>query len=154
MPDKEICSMGNVLLEQADRIADEALKQGRERGFAPLTVAIMDAGGHLVVLKRSDNSSIMRPQLAMAKAWGVLSMGFGGRELARRAQAAPALFASLNVISDGRMAPVAGGALIRDAAGHIVGSIGISGDTSDNDEICLIPAVRAAGLVPDTGDPL
>ncbi|CAM3532625.1 heme-binding protein [Bordetella sputigena] len=146
--------MSNVLLEQADRIADEALRQGRERGFAPLTVAVMDAGGHLVVLKRADNSGIMRPQLAMAKAWGVLGMGLGGRELARRAQGAPAFFAALNAISDGRLAPVAGGALIRDAAGHVVGSIGISGDTSDNDECCLIPAVQAAGLTPDTGDPL
>jgi uncharacterized protein GlcG (DUF336 family) len=146
--------MSNVLLEQADRIADEALKQGRERGFAPLTVAIMDAGGHLVVLKRADRSGIMRPQLAMAKAWGVLGMGLGGRELARRAQGAPAFFAALNTISEGRIAPVAGGALIRDAAGNVIGSIGISGDTSDNDELCLIPAVRAAGLTPDTGDPL
>jgi len=146
--------MSNVLLEQADRIADEALRQGRERGFAPLTVAIMDAGGHLVVLKRADNSGIMRPQLAMAKAWGVLGMGLGGRELARRAQGAPAFFAALNTISEGRLAPVAGGALLRDAAGHVIGSIGISGDTSDNDELCLVPAVRAAGLIPDTGDPL
>lgn len=144
--------MGSVLLEQADRIANEALKKGREMGFAPLTVAILDAGGHLVVLKRADGSGIMRPELAMAKAWGVLGMGLGGRELARRSQAAPVFFASLSVISDGRMAPVAGGALIRDAAGHVVGSIGISGDTSDNDEICLIPAVLAAGLTPDTGD--
>ncbi|ARP80596.1 GlcG protein [Bordetella genomosp. 8] len=146
--------MSNVLLEQADRIADEALRQGRERGYAPLTVAIMDAGGHLVVLKRADNSGIMRPQLAMAKAWGVLGMGLGGRELARRSQGAPVFFAALNAISEGRLAPVAGGALIRDAAGHVVGSIGISGDTSDNDELCLIPAVQSAGLTPDTGDPL
>ncbi len=82
--------MSNVLLEQADRIADGALRAGRERGFAPSTVAAMDAGGHLVVLKRADDSGIMRPQLAMAKAWGVLGMGLGGRELARRAQGAPA----------------------------------------------------------------
>lgn len=144
--------MSNVLLEQADRIADEALRQGRGKGYAPLTVAILDAGGHLVVLKRADGSGIMRPQLAMAKAWGVLGMGLGGRELARRAQGAPGFFASLNVISEGRLAPVAGGALIRDAQGHVIGSIGISGDTSDNDELCLIPAVRSVGLTPDTGD--
>jgi uncharacterized protein GlcG (DUF336 family) len=144
--------MSNVLLEQADRIADAALQKGREMGFAPLTVAILDAGGHLVVLKRDDNSSLMRPELAMAKAWGVLGMGFGGRELARRSQKQPIFFAALNSISDGRMAPVPGGALIRDAAGHIIGSIGISGDTSDNDEICLIPAVRSVGLTVDTGD--
>jgi uncharacterized protein GlcG (DUF336 family) len=144
--------MGNVLLEQADRIADEALKKGREMGFAPLTVVILDAGGHPVVLKRADNSGIMRAELATAKAWGVLGMGLGGRELFRRSQKQPAFFAALNAISDGRMAPVAGGALIRDKDGHVLGAIGISGDTSDNDEICLIPAVKSVGLVPDTGD--
>ncbi|HEY4066377.1 MAG TPA: heme-binding protein [Burkholderiaceae bacterium] len=146
--------MTKLLLEQADRIADLTLAKGRELGFAPLTIAVLDAGGHVVVLKRADGASIMRPELATAKAWGALGMGFGGRELARRAQAAPALFTALNAVSEGRMAPVAGSALLRDGAGAIVGAVGVSGDTSDNDERCLIPAVRAAGLIPDTGDPL
>jgi uncharacterized protein GlcG (DUF336 family) len=107
-----------------------------------------------VVLKRADGASILRPQLATAKAWGALGMGFGGRELARRAQKMPSFFAALNDISEGRMAPVAGSALLRDAGGEVVGAVGVSGDTSDNDELCLIPAVQVAGLVPDTGDPV
>ena len=146
--------MARLLLEQADRIADATLAKGRELGFAPLTVAVLDAGGHVVVLKRADGASILRPQLATAKAWGALGMGFGGRELARRAQKVPVFFDALNAISEGRMAPVAGSALLRDAGGEVVGAIGVSGDTSDNDELALIPAVQAAGLVPDTGDPL
>ena len=79
-------------------------------------------------------------------------MGFGGRELARRAEKVPGFFTALNAMSGGRMVPVAGGALIRDAQGAIMGSIGISGDTSDNDEVCLIDAVEAQGLAADTGD--
>jgi uncharacterized protein GlcG (DUF336 family) len=146
--------MSKLTLKQADQIADVTLAKGRENKFAPLTVVVLDAGGHVVALKRDDGASIMRPELATAKAWGALGMGFGGRELARRAQKVPTFFAALNDISGGRMAPVAGSALIRDASGEVIGAVGVSGDTSDNDELCLIPAVRAAGLTPDTGDEL
>ncbi len=146
--------MRTLTLAQADNIASDTLTKGRELGLAPLTVAVLDAGGHVVVLKRDDGASIMRPELAKAKAWGALGMGFGGRELARRAQNMPGFFTALNAISEGRMAPVAGSALLRDAAGRVIGAVGVSGDTSDNDELCLIPAVRAAGLTPDTGDEL
>jgi uncharacterized protein GlcG (DUF336 family) len=146
--------MNALRLEQADRIADGVLAKGRELKFAPLTVAVLDAGGHVVVLKRDDGASIMRPELATAKAWGALGMGFGGRELARRAETVPGFFAALNAISDGRMAPVAGSALLRDAAGTVIGAVGVSGDTSDNDEACIVPAVLAVGLTPDTGDPI
>jgi uncharacterized protein GlcG (DUF336 family) len=146
--------MTRLTLKQADTIADGTLAKGKELGLAPLTVVVLDAGGHAVVLKRDDGSSIMRPELATAKAWGALGMGFGGRELARRANKAPGFFAALNSISDGRMAPVPGSALIRDGQGEIIGAVGVSGDTSENDEACLVPAVLAAGLTPDTGDPL
>jgi uncharacterized protein GlcG (DUF336 family) len=144
--------MVKLALDQADRIANNILAKGRELGFAPLTACVLDAGGHVIVLKRADGASIMRPELATAKAWGVLGMGFGGRELARRAAAAPGFFASLNTISEGRMAAVAGGALLRDSEGEVVGSVGVSGDTSDNDEAALIPAVLAVGFTPDIGD--
>jgi len=144
--------MDGLTLAQADRIADGTLAKGKELGLQPLTVAVLDAGGHLVVLKRADGSSIMRPELATAKAWGALGMGFGGRELARRANKMPEFFSALNAISAGRMVPVPGSVLLRDAAGRVVGAAGVSGDTSDNDEAALVPAVQAAGLVADTGD--
>jgi uncharacterized protein GlcG (DUF336 family) len=144
--------MPNITLAQADAIADAALAAGRDRKFKPLTIAVLDSGGHLKVLKRADESSLLRPEIAIGKAWGVLGMGLGGRELARRVEKMPAFFTALNAMSGGRMVPAAGGALIRDASGAIIGAIGISGDTSDNDETCLVAAVKAQGLVADTGD--
>lgn len=144
--------MTQLTLTQADAIADRALARRREAGFLPLTVAVLDAGGHLKVLKREDDSSLLRPEIATGKAWGALGMGLGGRELARRAEKVPAFFTALNAMSNGRIVPVAGGALIRDSQGAILGAVGVSGDTSDNDEICLIDAVESIGLVADTGD--
>lgn len=144
--------MSSITLAQADAIADRALQAGRDHKFKPLTVAILDAGGHLKVLKRADDASLLRPDIAIGKAWGVLGMGLGGRELARRADKMPTFFTALNAMSGGRMVALAGGALIRDGSGAIIGSIGISGDTSDNDDKCLVEAVTAQGLVADTGD--
>ena len=77
----------SVTLAQASTIVDTALKKGRETNCAPLTVAVLDAGGHLVAMKREDRSSLLRPEIAMGKAWGTLGMGFGGREFARRVAA-------------------------------------------------------------------
>jgi uncharacterized protein GlcG (DUF336 family) len=145
--------MSGVTLDQATRIADRALEEGRARGLQPLTVAVLDAGGQPKLLKREDGASLLRPEIAVGKAWGVLGMGFGGRELARRAAAAPLFMEALYAASGGRMVPVAGGVLVRDAAGAVVGAVGISGDSSDNDELCAVAGIRAAGLVPDTGDP-
>ncbi|HEY5291079.1 MAG TPA: heme-binding protein [Burkholderiales bacterium] len=140
-----------MLLDQANLITDRALQKGRELKFAPLTVVVLDAGGQIKVLKREDDSSLLRPEIAMGKAWGVLGMGFGGRELARRAELMPIFFTALNAMSGGRMVPVAGGVLIRNREGQVIGSIGISGDTSDHDEICAVHGVEAAGLIADTG---
>jgi uncharacterized protein GlcG (DUF336 family) len=145
--------MTGLALEQASTIVDQALEKGRELKLQPLTVVVLDAGGQLKAMKREDRSSLLRPEIAMGKAWGVLGMGFGGREFARRAAANPTFLQSLMVASGGRIVPVPGGVLIRDAVGDIVGSVGISGDTSDKDEICAVHGVRSAGLVPDTGDP-
>jgi len=143
--------LNSILLESADLIADKALQKGRELKFAPLTVVVLDAGGQTKVLKREDNASLLRPEIALGKAWGVLGMGFGGRELARRAEQMPVFFTALNAMSGGRMVPLAGGVLIRNGEGQVIGSVGISGDTSDNDEICAVYGIEAAGLVADTG---
>ena len=142
-----------LTLEQASIIVDKALEKGRELSFKPLTVAVLDAGGHLTALKREDGSSLLRPEIAGGKAWGVLGMGFGGREFARRAAANPVFLQALMAASGGRIVPVPGGVLIRDASGDIIGSVGISGDTSDKDEICAVHGIHSARLSPDTGDP-
>jgi len=145
--------MQSLTLQVSNLIADKALAKGREMGFTPLTVAVLDAGGQIKVIKREDGSSLLRPEIATGKAWGVLGMGFGGRELARRASKMPAFYGALSDLSGGRMVPVPGGVLIRSQTGEILGAVGISGDTSDNDEICAVWGIRAAGLKPDTGDP-
>ena len=143
--------MNSILLESASLIADKALQKARELKFAPMTVVVLDAGGQMKVLKREDNASLLRPEIALGKAWGVLGMGFGGRELARRAEQMPMFFTALNAMSGGRMVPLAGGVLIKNREGQVIGSVGISGDTSDNDEICAVHGIEAAGLTPDTG---
>jgi uncharacterized protein GlcG (DUF336 family) len=145
--------MTGLTLDQASTILDKALEKGRELNLHPLTVVVLDAGGQLKAMKREDRSSLLRPEIAMGKAWGTLGMGFGGREFARRAAANPVFLQALMAASGGRIVPVPGGVLIRDAAGEVVGAVGISGDTSDKDEICAVHGIRAAGLTPDTGDP-
>lgn len=135
-------------LVQAEAVADATMQHGRELGAAPLTVAILDAGGHLVVLKRDDGSGILRPEIAIAKAYGALGMGLSSRELGRRAEKQPAFFAALTSIAGGRLAPAAGGVLIHAEDGAVIGAVGVSGDVSDVDETCAIAGVTAAGLRP------
>ena len=144
--------MDVLTLDTASLIVDKALEKRKEMGFVPLTVAVLDAGGQLKVLKREDGSSLLRPEIAMGKAWGALGMGFGGRELARRASNNPIFFGALSDMSGGRMVPNPGAVLIRSASGDILGSIGISGDKAGNDEICAVFGIEAAGLKADTGD--
>ena len=142
-----------LTLNDATTIVDASLEKGRELGFKPLTIAVLDQGGQLKVLKRDDECSLLRPEIAIGKAWGVLGMGFGGRELARRATAAPLFMQALYDVSNGRIVPVLGGVLIRHD-GLIIGAVGISGDTAENDEACAVAGICAAGLTADTGDPL
>ena len=146
--------MSVVTLAQASTIVDAALKKGRDTNCAPLTVAVLDAGGHLVAFKREDKSGLLRFDIAFGKAWGVLGMGFGGRELERRGNAYGIFFNSLQVMSEGKVVPAQGGVLIRNQAGQVVGAVGVSGDSSDKDELCAMEGITAAGLVPDTGDPV
>ncbi len=141
--------MQQLLLSQATLIVDTALAKGRELDCHPLTVSVLDAGGHLLALKREDRSGILRPQIAQAKAWGTLGMGHGGRTLAERAAAAPAFYAALTDVSGGRIAPVPGGVLIRNETGDVLGAVGISGDHPDKDEACAVAGIAAAGLVAD-----
>ena len=141
----------SVTLAQASTIVDVALRKGRETNCAPLTVAVLDAGGHLVALKREDRSGILRPDIAIAKAWGALGMGFGSRELADRAQKMPMFLTALAAVSQGRMVPVPGGVLVRDQAGEVLGAVGISGDVSDKDEACALAGIAAADLKAMTG---
>lgn len=144
--------MTPLTLAQAAIIVDKALEHGRQVKFKPLAVAVLDAGGHLTAFKREDGASILRPQIAQGKAWGTLGMGFGGREFARRVQSGATFLNALMVASEGKVIPAPGGVLIRDAEKNIIGAVGISGDTSENDEACAVVGIKAAGLIPDTGE--
>ncbi len=147
--------MAELGLREATTIVEASLKKGRETSCAPLAVAVLDdAGGHLKAFAREDGAGIIRPQIAMGKAWGALGMGIGSRALARRVAEQPqqqAFFAALNAMSDGRVVPAPGGVLIRDASGVVIGAVGISGDVSDKDEACALAGIAAAKLVGDTG---
>jgi len=138
--------MPKLTLDAAVRVIDGALARGAELGCAPLTVVVLDAGGHDLALKRQDGSGILRSDIARGKAWGALGMGFSSRELAERAQKVPTFFGALAAVSGGRLVPAAGGVLIYDQARNLLGAIGISGDTSDRDEDCAIRGITAAGL--------
>lgn len=138
--------MTRLTLAQAGAIIDAALARGRSLGFAPLSVAVLDAGGHLVAFKREDRAGILQFDIAFGKAWGALGMGLGSRELANRAAVQPAFIGAIAAASGGRVVPVPGGVLVLDAAGEVIGSVGISGDTSDNDEACALAGIAAAGL--------
>jgi len=145
--------MSSVTLEAASRIVDAALARGREIGLMPLTVAVLDAGGHLVAFKREDRSGILRPEVAIGKAWGALGMGASTRLLRDRLADRPSFQAALAAASGGRFIPVPGGVLIRGEDGAAIGAVGISGDTSDKDEACAIAGIAAAGLTPDPAEP-
>jgi uncharacterized protein GlcG (DUF336 family) len=141
----------SITLAQASTIVDVALKKARDTNLAPLTVAVLDAGGHLVAFKREDKSGILRFDIAYGKAWGALGMGFGSRTLAGRAAKTPQFFTMLAAASGGRMISNPGGVLIRDSSGAVVGACGVSGDTSDKDEMCAMAGIEAAGLKGDPG---
>jgi uncharacterized protein GlcG (DUF336 family) len=142
-----------LTLVQATHIVDEALAYGRRHQFAPLTVAVLDMRGCVVALKMEDGSSLLRPEIAVGKAWSALGMGVGTRSLAARAQKVPSFFTALAVLAEGRLVPVPGGVLIRSEAGEILGAVGASGDNSDNDEASIVAGIEAAGLRADPGVP-
>ena len=143
--------MRPLTLDLASAIADTALRSARNAALKPITVVVLDAGGHDVVLKREDGSGILRVDIARGKAWGALGMGLGSRELGRRAEQNPRFYAALAAASGGRVIPNPGGVLIRNSARDVLGAVGISGDQADRDEACAIAGISGAGLVADAG---
>lgn len=143
--------MSALTLKVAVNLTGQTLAAGREISAAPLTVAVLDSGGHLIALQREDGASLLRPQIAIGKAWGAIALGKGSRLLASDAQQRPAFIAALNSLGQGSVVPAPGGVLIRDREGRVLGAIGVSGDTSDVDELVAIKAVEAMKLWADAG---
>ncbi len=143
--------MSRLTLALAATIVDAALAKGRAMTFEPLTVVVLDAGGHCVALKREDNSGILRVEIATGKAYGALGFGFGSRELFERSQKQPIFMTAMAAIAGGKFVPVPSGVLIRNATGDVIGAVGVSGDNSDNDEIAALAGIAAAGLTAQPG---
>lgn len=134
-----------MTLQEANQIIAEALAKGRSMNLQPLCIAVLDAGGHLLALQREDGASSLRPQVAIGKAAGALGVGVSSRKLAEMAVERPTFVASLAQIAPNGLIPAAGGVIVtRD--GKTVGAVGVTGDTSDNDEACALAGIAAAGL--------
>lgn len=136
-----------ISLDQARTLIAATRAKGREMNLNPLTVVVLDAGGHLVAMEREDGSGYGRPDVAGGKAAGALAMGVSSRKLGEMAADRPQFMAALSAAWNGRLIPAAGGVLVKDAAGTLLGAVGVSGDLSDKDEEAAFAGVAAAGLV-------
>lgn len=143
--------MTDMSLDTARTMIAASLAKGKDAGFAPLTVVVLDAGGHVVAVERQDGSSNRRFDIAYGKAHGAVSLGVGSRALSERAKAEPHFIASATAAIGGSLIPVPGGVLARDGSGRLVGAVGVSGDKSDNDEIAAVAGIEAAGFTAVTG---
>ncbi|MEM9725095.1 MAG: heme-binding protein [Pseudomonadota bacterium] len=140
--------MADLDLSAARSIIAAALKQGRADGLKPLSVIVLDAGGHPIAFEREDGASFLRFKIAHGKAHGALAVGSGSRALFERAQAQPFFVQALNGLADGAVVPVPGGVLIRaELGGAILGAVGVTGDTSDADEGAALAGIEAAGFI-------
>lgn len=135
-----------ITLAQANAIITAALKKGRDLNLKPISVAVLDPGGHLVTFQREDGASNLRPQIAAGKASGALAIGVSSRKIGEMAAERPTFIAAVSQIATGGLIPAAGGVLIADKAGVLIGAVGVTGDTSDNDELCALAGIEAAGL--------
>ncbi len=137
-------------LSKASTIIRVALKKAAELNLKPMTVVVLDAGGHMKAMQRQDATSNLRPQIAHGKANGALALGMGTFALEKLYTERPHFGEALNAISEG-IVPVGGGVLVRDKRGNILGAVGVTGDTSDQDALCAVAGIEAAGLIADTG---
>lgn len=143
--------MPDLTLTQAQAIVTAALAEARKRSFKPMVVAVLDARGVYKALAAEDGTSLKRAEIAHGKGHGALALGMGSRAIAKRATDQPTFIAAVSHVAGGALIPVPGGVLIRDVLGTLMGAVGISGDTSDNDETAALAGIEAAGLVGETG---
>jgi uncharacterized protein GlcG (DUF336 family) len=142
--------MANLTLDVARKILDAALAKAVEKKFKPLVITVLDIRGAVKLTAAQDGTSLMRAEIAHGKAYGALAMGMGSRALFQRAQEQAYFIGAVNSLAQGRLVPVPGGVLIQDGT-TLLGAVGVSGDTSDNDEICAIAGIEAAGLKANAG---
>ena len=138
----------SIGLETAKSITAGVRAAAKDYGLKPLTVVVLDAGGHVISVEREDGSSNNRFEIAFGKAYGALALGMGSRSLMARAEQQPYFITSAAAAIGGRLVPVPGGVLVKDATGAVVGCVGVSGDTSDNDERAAISGIKSVSLTP------
>jgi uncharacterized protein GlcG (DUF336 family) len=142
--------MADLTLDVARKILDVALAKAVEMKLKPLVITVLDARGCVKACAAQDGTSLLRSEVANGKAYGALAMGMGSRALFQRAKEQAYFIDAVNTLAQGRLVPVPGGVLILDGT-TLLGAIGVSGDTSDNDEICAIAGIEAAGLKANPG---
>lgn len=143
--------MPDLSLTQAQAIVTAALAAARQHSMKPMVVAVLDARGAYKALAAEDGTSLKRAEIAHGKAHGALALGMGSRAIAKRAVDQAYFVAAVSHVAGGALIPVPGGVLVRDVLGTLLGAVGISGDTSDHDEIAAMAGIEAAGLVGETG---
>ena len=139
--------MTTLTLAQANQIIAAALAQSKQAGYKPMGIVVLDDAGNLKAFAREDGASMFRFDVAMGKAWGAVGMGASSRVLGQRAKDNPNFFVSLAATSGGKFLPQTGAVLIKDASGAVLGAVGASGGTGDEDEAICMAGVAAAGLV-------
>jgi uncharacterized protein GlcG (DUF336 family) len=143
--------MPDLTLTSARRIISTALMTARARDLSPLAIVVLDGGARPIAFEREDGAGFMRLDIATAKAAGAIGMGYGARDLVRRAASNPGFYSALYAVTQGQLAPSPGGVLIHNDKGETIGAVGVSGDTGDHDELCAVEGLKAAGLAFDVG---
>ncbi|MCW2383402.1 MULTISPECIES: GlcG/HbpS family heme-binding protein [unclassified Sphingobium] len=138
--------MSRISLQQANAVIEGVLAKAQAAGLKPLSAAVVDAGGHLIAFQRGDGASFARAQVATGKAAGALAMGVSSRKLGDMAQERPWFIGAFAASAPHAVIPAAGGVIIVDDEGVAIGAVGVTGDTSDNDEAAALAGLAAAGL--------
>ncbi|WP_028913881.1 GlcG/HbpS family heme-binding protein [Pseudorhodobacter ferrugineus] len=136
-----------LTLRKARAIIKGIFAKSSDAGFKPLSIVVLDAGGHVLAFERADGASVGRFEIARGKAYGCIMLGMGGSAIQARGEAQAVFVDAMNGVFDGRFVPVKGGVLVRDAKGAVLGAVGVTGDASDNDLIAAVAGIEAAGLV-------
>lgn len=138
--------MAEISMNKARTIIRKALAKGRELELKPLAVVVLDAGGHVKAFEREDGAAPGRFAIAHGKAFGAVMLGMAGRAQMARAEQQPYFMAAVNGVYGGQVIPVPGGVLVRDKRGSVIGAVGVTGDTSDNDALCAIEGIQSANF--------
>ena len=135
-----------ISLAQANAVIAAAFAKAAEMKFKPLSVVVCDAGGHVIAFQRQDGTSFLRLEIALGKAAGALALGVNSRRIGEMAAERPSFIAAVGMVHNKGILPVAGGVIVKGPDGLAIGAVGVTGDTSDNDEVCALVGIAAAGL--------